>query len=1118
MKCHRGELGCIKCCEDNIPGYSTSCTAMNNSYGLDARENNLTYNPYNRNCLLNHIGDRIEEMEQNSDYWNSISEILMKCEYKQPIHVKPPEANELRVFSLNIRSLYKNIAHFQEEIDAYRKYDILTLNETNCIVSKLPNGINDLILEDFYEPILQNPARKSGRGGGLAIYINKRVCSAEQIESFTPNFENNGDMSGEFQFIKIHNCKGFNKTKVIVNAYRSPSKNVAKFTNLLDSVLRSLDRHSRKHTIFTGDLNVDLIKYERDLISQNLIAVFEKYGFVQLVSRPTRVTDHSATLIDHVYTNDLTNTISCHVITVEISDHLATLTTLSLGGSHFRREKINKTNDSPAQGRKFNEASHLEFKNLIRRESWQDVLTHENADVQYEKFCEIYTQHYEAAYPLKNRGPKRKNERKDPKPWILPWLEDACARRQRLCYIKTKYPTTANCAAYTRLDKFCNKQINAAKAKYYKKIFDQYSDNSKKQWQLINGFLNRNNKNISGPIKLKDEHGNILSTPSDVATRFNDYFSTIASNIKSQIGARQTFDPGGFDVFLKDPSANSIYLRPVTPKEVHDMINKLKNKATLDTKIGPMKIANDDSKFTNTLAEIVNTSFLQGVFPSTLKSARVVPIHKGGCKSDVINYRPISLLSSFSKIYEKLMHTRVLEFLDSNGSLFENQYGFRPGMSCEHAILNAQNTILHSLSRKQISVLLLLDYSKAFHVLEHSILLKRLEHYGIRDLALKWFESYLTDRHQFVTINGVDSCPRSIQYGIPQGSILGPLLFVIYINDLPNISNLAKFILYADDANIIVTGNTEEEVQLKLMQITTLLIKWVDCNGLALNLRKTHYIVFSSGRVDYSKINVNIAGTNIERVSEARFLGVIIDEKLTWSKHLAAVKIKMARYMGIMYKIKRFLPLKVRLQLYHSFVQSHLNYCSLAWGFAAKSKIDALFCKQKQGVRMVMPGHVNYFYKDGQQPSHTRDSFKEYNILTVHGIIAKNALILMHKIKNFPSSVPASVRNLFPNNMPTYDSTHETCAEWLQDYSGRAYRTSIFYKGPLLAITETNKNITSLPSLFSINIYKSNTKRVLLEQQSSTPLSEDDSWPIFLLNDIPGLRKSHRTTATGFNI
>ena len=165
------------------------------------------------------------------------------------------------------------------------------------------------------------------------------------------------------------------------------------------------------------------------------------------------------------------------------------------------------------------------------------------------------------------------------------------------------------------------------------------------------------------------------------------------------------------------------------------------------------------------------------------------------------------------------MHTRVLEFLDKNGSLFESQYGFRPGMSCEHALLNAQNSILHYLGRKQIAVLLLLDYSKAFDLLEHKILLKKLEHYGIRGIALSWFDSYLHDRHQFVTVNGVDSSPKTINYGIPQGSILGPLLFVIYINELPGISDLAKFILYADDANIIVTGHNEEEIQSKLSML-----------------------------------------------------------------------------------------------------------------------------------------------------------------------------------------------------------------------------------------------------------------------------------------------------------
>ena len=609
---------------------------------------------------------------------------------------------------------------------------------------------------------------------------------------------------------------------------------------------------------------------------------------------------------------------------------------------------------------------------------------------------------------------------------------------------------------------------------------------------------------------MKDEHGNILSTHSDVAAKFNDYFSSIASNIKSQIGARQTFDPGGFDRFLNNPSTKSIYLTPVTPVEVHNVINKLKNKATLDTKIGPMKIANTDIKFTTTLSEIINTSFLQGIFPSSLKFARVVPIHKGGCKTDVVNYRPISLLSSFSKIYEKLMHSRVLKFLDSNCSLFESQHGFRPGMSCEHALLNAQNSILHSLNNKQIAVLLLLDYSKAFDVLEHPILLKKLEHYGIRGHALNWFKSYLSNRQQYVTINGTDSCPRNITYGVPQGSILGPLLFVIYINDLPHISNLANFILYADDANIIITGNTEGEVQVKLLEIASLLIKWVDSNGLALNLKKTHYIVFSKRVVDFSKIDVRIAGTKIERVSEARFLGVIIDEKLTWSKHIAAIKVKMARYMGIMYRIKRLLPLKVRLQLYHSFVQSHLNFCSLVWGFAAKSHIDSLFCKQKQGVRMVMPGFVNYFYKDGQLSSHTKGSFKDYEILTIHGIIVKNTLTLMHKMKHFPSTVPISIRKLFPCNIPTHGSNHETCAEWLEIYGSNVFRSSIFYKGPLLEISETNKCITSPPSLFSINIYKSNAKRVLLEQQSLEPSNTDESWPVFLLNNIPGLRKSPR--------
>ena len=433
-----------------------------------------------------------------------------------------------------------------------------------------------------------------------------------------------------------------------------------------------------------------------------------------------------------------------------------------------------------------------------------------------------------------------------------------------------------------------------------------------------------------------------------------------------------------------------------------------------------------------------------------------------------------------------------LEFLDKNGSLFESQYGFRPGMSCEHALLNAQHTILDSLSKKQIAVLLLLDYSKAFDLIDHRIMLKKLNYYGIRGIVLDWFSSYLRSRQQFVTVNGVDSSPKEIEYGIPQGSILGPLLFVIYINDLPGISNLAKFILYADDANIIVTGETEEEVQLKLSQIASTLVSWVDGNGLALNLKKTHYMVFSNQRLDYSKISLNIAGVNIERVTEARFLGVILilDEKLTWQKHITAMKIKMSRYMGVMYKLKRFLPIKVRLQLYHSFVQSHLNYCCLTWGFAAKTYIESLFTKPKQGIRMVMPGFVNYFYEDGQLPTHTKNAFCDLEILTIHGLIVKHALTMMHRIKYFQSTVPRSIINLFPDNMPNHTSNlnHDNSSEWLNTYSKRGFRSSIFFKGPLLTLTNTNKQITSLPSLFFF-------KYIQKERKTCIARRTNDRWP-----------------------
>ena len=331
-----------------------------------------------------------------------------------------------------------------------------------------------------------------------------------------------------------------------------------------------------------------------------------------------------------------------------------------------------------------------------------------------------------------------------------------------------------------------------------------------------------------------DNNGHAITNDGAIADKFNEYFSNIASNLKSGISKDAS---NNYGAFLKTSAKNSMYLRPVEPTEVIDSIKKLKNKTTLDTKISALKLASENYRFNVAFAKIISTSFEEGLFPTQLKLARVVPIHKGDKKTDVSNYRPISLLTSFSKIYEKLMHNRIVSFMDKNDKLHEMQYGFRAGRSCEHALLTAKNILLDSLNRKQISLLLSIDFSKAFDLVEHDILLKKLYHYGIRGNALKWIQSYLYSREQFVTVNGHDSEKRTIKYGVPQGSILGPLLFVVYIIDIPEVFNAAKFILYADDANIIITADNVDELERKLIALSNALVTWVKCNGLLLNLK-----------------------------------------------------------------------------------------------------------------------------------------------------------------------------------------------------------------------------------------------------------------------------------------
>ena len=1110
-KCWKHTLGCIKCCEDIIPGFHTHSYEL---LGDPYLKNNKMYNPYRTTHFTQQIGELLQNEEESNQAFSDASELLVKCKYKQPSVIVTPSKTELSTLSLNVRTLGNKIENMRGNINFYNKFDVLLLNETNCIKEKLANGISDIILPGFHDPIIQNPIRQSGKGGGLALYVNKRVCDdGDDIVPFCPYSETENN-SGEFQFVKLLECKGHRKTVILGNVYRTPSKSPEKFNNYFNIILQKLNtnRYANKIKYIVGDFNQDLIKYDDNLDCQNLIDNAHNHGFVQLVSRPTRITDHSATLIDHVYTNNLDSALSCNIITLDLSDHLATHTKISLGTStHASRIATANSAKNDTETRMFNEANHETFKNSINAETWHEISADMNAQTAYNKFEEIYLKHYNDAYPLKCNKVRRNNERANPKPWILPWLENACARKQNAYHLFVKTPTPENKAKYEKLNSFCEKHVDLAKTKYRKAYFDRYQQDSRKQWQMINSLLGRKKKNID-IHKLTNCDGTIANGPASIADSFNKYFSSIASNLKQSSGKNPTQNNStdGFRQFLNGTVSRSIYLDKVGAGEIHKIIKSFKNKSTRDTKIEALKIANSSHVFTSVLAVVINKSFEQGLFPEQMKVAKVVPIHKEGSRTEVGNYRPISLLTTFSKIYEKLMHCRILKFLESNNSLYEMQYGFRPGRSCEHAILNAQNILLESLSKRQVSLLLLIDFSKAFDMVEHTILLKKLEHYGIRGMALKWMESYLNGRKQYVTVSGHNSTTRDMEHGVPQGSILGPLLFIIYINDIPETAIFAKFILYADDANIILTADTIDAISCQLAILIENLVKWVKSNGLALNLKKTKYMIFSQTKNIDLPSPLIIEKTAIERKSGTRFLGVIIDESLNWTKHINTVLSKMSRYVGIMYKIKKYLPVTARLQIYHSFVQSHLNYCSLVWGFTCKSNIEALFSKQKKGLRAVIPGFINYRYREGETAGHTKSAFSDYNVLTVQGIITLNTLLFIRKVRHFPSQLPLSIAATIAKDSPVHESTIDSCENWLKFYDNHLYRNSIFYKGPLLILSSKLENNLSPASYITIKAYKSNIKSAILTRQGDGDTIE---WQAhnFPLYNIQGLRKSQNS-------
>ena len=824
------------------------------------------------------------------------------------------ESKGFHFLHANVRSLIPKIPEVQVLL-ARTKATVFAATET-----WLNGTVSDAEIQVPGFSVIRKDRNRNG--GGVCLYIRNDVA-------FNPRPDLSVDgMEAVWVEILIPRSKGI----LVCSCYRPPSD--GNFLSKLEVSLSRIDPSSELYIL--GDLNIDLGNTET-FLSKSLLGILNLFGLSQVIVEPTRVTPTSSSILDHIVVSMTDKVRSSGVICVGFSDHLVTYCSRGL------------TNlSSIANVRKvrcFRNYTPFKLKEALKALDWSVLLLSTDVNFCLDKFVDMFKVALDTVAPIRHVRMKSKSNS-----WMNPHiLAGIKLRDSLLSRFRKNRGDKSLYSEYCKVRNSVQRDIKSAKESFFCKTIEKSRGDSGKLWRHLKS-LGYKNSSSSSPIVLEN-NGTKVFDKAAVACLFNRFYTTVASNLLSKLPSPTGLFHTSSQVFrqfycrIVSPTSPFV-LSPVSQHFIRKQLRGLNpNKAVGLDGISSKFLRDSADVITQPICHMINISILTETVPSGFKQAKVVPLFKKGSRLDPGNYRPVSVLSVLSKILERAVDFQLKEYLERKHVLYGKQSGFRSRFSTDTCLIGLTDFVKREMAQGNCVGMVLLDLQKAFDTVNHDILLSKMTAIGVTSIS--WFKSYLSCREQCVEIDGILSDFLPVTCGVPQGSILGPQLFLLYINDL-SISINCDLSLYADDSALIFSDKDPNSIASHLSTQLDNCKEWMTENRLSLHVGKTESILFGSSRKLRMAGDFQVAceGVPVKRVSCVKYLGVMLDENLSGKPHAENLIKKCGSRVSFLYRKAPLLSTKTRITLCSALIQPFLDYCCSSWysGLTQKfkSRLDVI--------------------------------------------------------------------------------------------------------------------------------------------------------------------------------